>query len=110
MDDLREKACRDICAAHAAMKAPFDKAERIYIEANWQRYGKEVDITLAAIHASGHRIVPVEPTEEMLREGATKVREFMDVRGPYPRTHAMYRAMLTAYSMRIGCQMDGDGS
>jgi len=64
-------------------------------------FGSErADYILAAIHASDHRIVPVEPTEEMLREGAAKVREFMDVRGPYPRTHAMYRAMLTAYGQK----------
>jgi hypothetical protein len=40
--------------------------------------------------------VPVEPTEEMLRDGAAKVRAFFERHGPYPRTQAMYHAMLAA--------------
>jgi hypothetical protein len=89
MDDLREKVARAMAATFNGDADPEGDL--------WEQWGGETDAVLAAIHASGHRIVPVEPTEEMLREGAAKVREFMDVRGPYPRAHAMYCAMLTAY-------------
>lgn len=42
------------------------------------------------------RLVPMEPTEAMLREGAAAVRDFYSAKGPYAGTHAMWTAMLTA--------------
>ena len=44
----------------------------------------------------GWKMVPVEPTEAMLVEGAARVRDFLEKTGPYPRTKAMYAAMLAA--------------
>lgn len=35
-----------------------------------------------------------EPTPEMLRDGAARARDFMSEKGPYPRTRAVYRAMI----------------
>lgn len=47
--------------------------------------------------ASGELVVvPVEPTTEMLVRGARAADDFMSQRGPYPRTKAVYRAMLAA--------------
>lgn len=45
---------------------------------------------------AGWKLAPVEPTEEMLREGAAKVRDFMSGSGVYPRTGVMWAAMLAA--------------
>ena len=54
------------------------------------------DDILRAIEAAGWQVVPKEPTEEMLRDGAAKVRTFLEHEGNYPRTHAMWVAMLAA--------------
>lgn len=35
-----------------------------------------------------------EPTGEMLRDGAAKLRYFTEAQGPYPRTRAVYREMV----------------
>ncbi len=43
-----------------------------------------------------HTLVPKEPTEAMLREGAAQIRNFMDEKCPYPRVRAMWKAMLSA--------------
>lgn len=44
----------------------------------------------------GWKLVPVEPTQEMLVAGARTVGDFYSEAGPYPRSKAMYRAMLAA--------------
>ena len=41
-------------------------------------------------------LVPREPTDEMLKAGAAAVRDFWSEQGDYPRTRAMWRAMLAA--------------
>jgi hypothetical protein len=41
-------------------------------------------------------VLPVEPSEEMLKASALATRDFLTERGPYPRTRAAYRAMLAA--------------
>ena len=43
-----------------------------------------------------HTLIPKEPTEAMLREGAAQIRNFMDETCPYPRVRAMWKAMLSA--------------
>lgn len=58
---------------------------------------------IAAIHASGHRIVPVEPTEEMVEAGRRHLGSYTRDGVPHdgPLTPAVvYRAMLTAYVQR----------
>jgi len=42
------------------------------------------------------RVVPEEATEDQMRDGAHQVRNFIEQRGPYPRTRAMYAAALAA--------------
>ena len=44
----------------------------------------------------GWMLVPVEPTVEMLRDGANQCLNFYSEKGPYPRSRAVYRAMLNA--------------
>lgn len=44
----------------------------------------------------GYALVPVEPTREMLVDGAKTARDFLWEAGPYPRSRAVYRAMLAA--------------
>lgn len=46
-------------------------------------------------------LVPREPTEEMARDGAAKLRDFFEQSGPYPRTKAMYKAMLSAAAIDL---------
>lgn len=52
----------------------------------------------------GWKLVPVEPTREMLIDGAKAARDFLSENGQYPRAHAVYRAMLAAAP-----QPDGEG-
>jgi len=40
--------------------------------------------------------VPVEPTDEMLRDGAANIGAFFERHGLYPNSRAVYRAMLAA--------------
>jgi len=42
------------------------------------------------------RMVAVEPTDEMLKAGSAALRDFYSEDGPYPRTKAMWRAMLAS--------------
>ena len=44
----------------------------------------------------GYVLVPVEPTEEMLIDGAKAARDFLSEAGQYPRSRAVYRAMLAS--------------
>ena len=44
----------------------------------------------------GWKLVPIEPTVEMLRDGANQCLNFYSEKGPYPRSRAVYRAMLDA--------------
>lgn len=44
----------------------------------------------------GWEPVPVEPTREMLIDGAKAARDWLSGNGQYPRTRAVYRAMLAA--------------
>ncbi len=44
----------------------------------------------------GWQLVPKVPTDDMLVEGAARVRDFYEKTGQYPRTKAMYAAMLAA--------------
>lgn len=60
------------------------------------RYRGYADAALAAIEAAGWRVVPVEATIEMLRTGASRSRDFYSETDVYPRTKAIYRAMLSA--------------
>lgn len=41
-------------------------------------------------------VVPMEATGAMLSSGGRRADDFMTERGPYPRTQAVYRAMLAA--------------
>lgn len=45
---------------------------------------------------SAWRLVPMEPSDEMLSAGGRKTDDFYTEKGPYPRTKAVYRAMLAA--------------
>lgn len=45
---------------------------------------------------AGWRLVPEEPTPEMLVNGSSMVRDFYSEKGLFPRTKAMWRAMLAA--------------
>lgn len=62
--------------------------------------GKEgqaiLEAILSALEAKGLVIVPSEPTEGMLVDGSASLRNFYSEEGPYPRTKAVYRAMLAA--------------
>ena len=62
---------------------------------------KQADAAITALEselsALGLAILPVEATEEMAREGAAQIRNFMTESGPFPRTKAVYRAMTAAY-------------
>lgn len=64
------------------------------------RIGRELVSVINALYAAPPPAVPgwvpVEPTEEMLREAAAKVRAFLGTEGPYPRSRAMYRAAIAA--------------
>ena len=44
----------------------------------------------------GYVMVPVKPTREMLIDGAKAARDFLSEAGQYPRSRAVYRAMLAA--------------
>ncbi len=53
-------------------------------------------LALARALVPGWAVVPREVTEEMLVAGAARHRDFLSNQGPYPRTRAVWTAMLTA--------------
>ena len=55
----------------------------------------------------GFVLVPVEPTREMLIDGTKAARDFLSEAGQYPRSRAVYRAML-ATAPNPGGTSDGD--
>lgn len=55
-----------------------------------------VPTSLAGQVPDGYVLVPKEPTEEMLRSISAACRNFYDEGGPYPRSKAVYKAMLSA--------------
>lgn len=102
MDDLREKVARALHDMHWTEEKGEEPT------ASWegcvssyrQEWFEQADEFLAATHASGHRIVPVEPTEEMMEAGLGESPTFgfnepSDVA-------PVYRAMLTAYGQKDG--------
>lgn len=56
---------------------------------------------LTTIEKAGYKVVPVEATDEMLRNGAASQNDFTSKPGPYPRTQAVWSAMLSS-SPKIG--------
>ena len=67
----------------------------------WDDYIDDATTALIAGHEDaavleGWMLVPVEPTVEMLRDGANQCLNFYSEKGPYPRSRAVYRAMLDA--------------
>ena len=58
------------------------------------RIGAAVQPTALRADA-GYVRVPKEPTEAMIVAMAAAVRDFFSEDGPYPRTKAMYRAMIS---------------
>lgn len=66
-----------------------------------------MDAALAALEAAGLRVVPVEATVEMLRDGTRKMTYFSDPKGVYPRARTCYRAMLAASPFAPPQQGDG---
>lgn len=98
MDDLREIAGRALHDAHwsdpdfGEPSAAWESCVNGYRE-EWLN---QVDIVIAAIEASGHRIVPVEPTEEMVMAGIINAG-WPDEDDDRDDIASLYRAMLTAY-------------
>lgn len=92
MDDLREKVARAFCTIRGLDP---DDAFAFQQKRIWEFYADSRDFrdTLAAIHASGHRIVPVEPTEEMVTAASLAVPTAN--LSPFG-FQSVYRAMLTA--------------
>lgn len=81
------------------MSAPTDRAGvvRVMAEASWHwRGGNQGEHILAALEAAGLRVVPVEATEEMLREGTRRMSYFAPTKGVYPRARTCWPAMLAA--------------
>lgn len=87
MDDLREKVARAMAATFNGDADPQGDL--------WEQWGGETVAVLAAIHASGHRIVPVEPTEDMVFAAMTHFDT------PFCNdVETLYRVMLTAYGQK----------
>ena len=114
MDDLREKVARAIattystkpweCVCTSRKGLDCDCGDAM-LEERCDRYDEDMsredcyqgaNTILAAIEASGHRIVPVEPTEEMVEAGQ-EIRDD-DYDGKWAVN--IYRAMLTAYGQK----------
>ena len=51
---------------------------------------------VASLEASGFVIVPIKATEEMLRDGAARIRDFYSEKDDYPRTKAMWKDAIAA--------------
>ena len=51
---------------------------------------------LSALEAAGYVVVPKEPGVEMLANGAAAARDFYSENGSYPRSRAVWAAMLSA--------------
>lgn len=101
MDHLREKIARAVAKASPLCTDMGLTPDSIVGEDSlplWKVYAHDFDVTLDIIQASGHRIVPVEPTEEMMEAGLGESPTFgfnepSDVA-------PVYRAMLTAYGQK----------
>lgn len=93
-DDLREKAAK---AAYDRLRAadtpPWDQADGM------QRMCAFIvfDAVSDAIESAGYRIVPVEPTEEMVGIGVSTVRVGANDRELTQDIPRAYRAMRAAY-------------
>ena len=66
-------------------------------EIGWEHYTLDAEEVVTALSEKGMVIVPKEPTEAMLIDGSASLRNFYSEDGPYPRTKAVYRAMLSAH-------------
>lgn len=91
MDDLREKVARALAAAFNASADPEGDL--------WDQWVDETDAALAAIHASGHRIVPVCPTNDQRRAGFCFLSS-LGFDASVDIAHELYSRMLTAYGQK----------
>jgi len=101
MDDLREKVA---LAIHLADRDCGVQWDRLSLSSQGT-YRVMASAALAAIEASGHRIVPVEPTEEMAEDGGRALVHPSSYMGGAPALAKrdairIYRAMLTAYGQK----------
>lgn len=72
-----------------------------------RRHPDEINRCDAGMHSRQARaallaFAKCEPSEKMAQEGAAKHRDFTTEHGPYPRTKAMFRAMLAQAVKEIG--------
>ena len=56
----------------------------------------DISAALSALESAGYVVVPKEPTPKMLVNGAAAARDFYSEQGPYPRSRAVWTAMLSA--------------
>lgn len=66
-----------------------------YVEAAKQAF---VTALQALSAPAGHVVVPVEPTDAMLVAGSRRHDDYFTEKGVYPRTKAVWRAMLNAFA------------
>lgn len=55
-----------------------------------------------------HAVVPKQPTDEMLKYGSARVRDFYSEPNPYSRTRAMYHAMIAAAEVASPIRTNGE--
>lgn len=92
-DNLVKKALAAVCPEnHGCLPVVCvcsyveDMADRI----------EKLQVRLAGVDAGTHVIVPVEPTSSMNINGFAAFRDLLSEAGPYPRTKAVWRAMIRA--------------
>jgi len=84
----------DIKEAHE--KALQDAYAAVHQSAYYKDINLSCKIYLASLEASGFVIVPIKATEEMLRDGAARIRDFYSEKDDYPRTKAMWKDAIAA--------------
>ncbi len=66
-----------------------ERIEQQRVSLEWPRYREHAQAAIAAVFDALET-----PSESVLRNGAAKERDFMSYLGVYPRTHAVWKAML----------------
>ena len=96
-DEMIEVMARAICMSDCQTIADLSSED---FGARWVAlmdcYLANSCAALSALEAAGYVVVPKEPGVEMLANGAAAARDFYSENGSYPRSRAVWAAMLSA--------------
>ena len=106
MDEIVELLAREMAVQNGLnpdeLVTTFSRGGPNPEKSAWKCYEHFARAALSALHEAGYRVVPNEPTDEMLRQGAMTFYENRHLTTYAHRIPYIYRAMIDASPVKKG--------